>query len=124
MGDNYVMNDGSSYSIIGHDGKERESFHTYSLSGSENRVDFVDVESIASSISRKDLYSQLISRLANGRKKVEEGAFSKNVKKGGKTIECRTSLSNNDDYDYIGLEITLEGDKSYPQAESVGPDDL
>ena len=76
------------------------------------------------SISRKDLYSQLISRLANGRKKVEDGAFSKNVKKGGKTIECRTSLSNNDDYDYIGLEITLEGDKSYPQAESVGPDDL
>ena len=52
MGDNYVMNDGSSYSIIGHDGKERESFHTYSLSGSENRVDFVDVESIASSICK------------------------------------------------------------------------
>ena len=58
------------------------------------------------SISVKDLYKQLVSKLSNGRKKVDEGVFSKNVKLGGKTVECRTSLqqSGND----IKLEILFQ----------------
>lgn len=58
-----------------------------------------------SSISRKDLYNQLAGSLADGRTKLAEGTFTKNIKLGGKTVECRTSLTNNDGYDYIGLEI-------------------
>ncbi len=54
-----------------------------------------------SSISRKDIYNLLVSNLANGRKKVEEGVFTKNIKAGGKTVKCRTSLSSNEGDNHI-----------------------
>lgn len=50
MGDHYVMKDGSSYSIVGSDGKEIESFYTYSTGAGEVYVEFVDVEALTNAI--------------------------------------------------------------------------
>lgn len=49
------------------------------------------------SINAKDLYKSLVSKLSNGRKKVNDGTFSKNIKIDGRTVECRTSLNENND---------------------------
>lgn len=57
-------------------------------------------------IDAKELYKQLCQRLAEGRKKISEGKFSKNVKIGGKTVECLTSLTNGEKS--IDFEITFK----------------
>ena len=59
-----------------------------------------------SSVSVKDLYKQLVAKLSNGRKKVDESVFSKNIKLDGKTVECRTSLQQSGDD--INLEILFQ----------------
>ena len=203
MGENYVMGDGSNYTLVNQDGKELESFESYSCGGADSYVEFVDVENIANeafstiekyekgitaaqlakslslsvdnfhydtsigttvdiddnvkftlitryndyvttekthleevndgwftynrtvsdgwvwadttprkvngtietnnSINAKDLYKVLASKLSNGRKKVSDGTFSKNIKINGKTVECRTSLSENNG----GIEVEI-----------------
>ena len=203
MGENYVMGEGSNYTLVNQDGKELESFENYSCGWTDSYVEFVDIENIANklissigeyekgmtaaqlakslslsvdkyhydtsigtmadiddnvtftlttryndyvttekthleevndgwftynrtvsdgwvwtsttprkvngtietnnSINAKDLYKILASKLSNGRKKVSDGTFSKNIKTGGKTVECRTSLSEN----YSGIEVEI-----------------
>ena len=206
MGQNYVMKDGSSFSLIGPDGKEITSFDVCNLS-SDGCVDYVDVEGLAygmasaieeyekaptakqmakslsldidnyhytrcvdflssssngklkaelrawydeymaeekthqekvsdgwftynqtvsdgwqwtnvrpssikgtikltdSSVKLKDLYKALTERVAEGRTKISDGKYSKNVKLDGKTVECQIQMTlNNDDID---LDITF-----------------
>ena len=58
-----------------------------------------------SAISTDDLYQSLCKQLADGRKKISDGTYSKNVKIAGKTLECRTTLTQrNQQIDY---EITF-----------------
>ncbi|MBQ9637344.1 MAG: WG repeat-containing protein [Prevotella sp.] len=60
-------------------------------------------QSTDESISLKTLYSSLLEKIAQGRKKISDNTYSKNIKVGGKNVECKVTLSLNDDN--IGLNI-------------------
>jgi hypothetical protein len=205
MGDNFLMRDGSSFSLIGQDGKEITSFEGVKIRA-DSYAEYVDVESIVNNIMDKienyestktasavakayelsvdgyhyksgishtvdfdgkiggkidiwfesyvseekthtesvndgwftmthtvsdgwqwtdalptrisgmlriqddainaaDIYKLLCRKLADGRKKIDENVYSKNVKIGGKTLECRTTLTEGTGNVY--LEMTF-----------------
>ena len=205
MGDNFLMRDGSFFSLIGQDGKEITSFEVVKLRA-DSYAEYVDVESIVNSILGKiekfeatktasavakeyglsaddyryrsgivrtidfngkirgnidisfesniaeerthtesvndgwfttthtvsdgwhwtgalptrisgmlrihddainvaDIYKSLCRKLSDGRKKIDENVYSKNVKIGGKTLECRTALTEGNDN--VFLEMTF-----------------
>lgn len=56
-----------------------------------------------SSLNLEDFYNALLEKLAEGRSKVSDNVFTKNIDVDGSTIECRTTLEQN--YDNIGIEI-------------------
>ena len=53
----------------------------------------VDLKVNTSGLDKEYIIKAINEKLAQGRKKVSEGVFSKNVKVGGKTLECRTSVT-------------------------------
>lgn len=61
--------------------------------------------SVDESISTADLYNAICNSLANGRKKLGSGTYSKNVKINGATYECRTSITMGSGS--ISLEMTF-----------------
>lgn len=56
------------------------------------------------SIKLDDFYKGLLVKFAEGRTKVSDGVFTKNIKAGGSTVECRTTLEKN----YSNIEVTLD----------------
>lgn len=56
------------------------------------------------SIKLDDFYKGLVAKFAEGRTKVSDGVFTKNIKAGGSTVECRTTVEKN----YSNIEITLD----------------
>ena len=56
-------------------------------------------------IKATELYQSLCRKLADGRTKISDDTYSKNVTIGGKTLECRTSLKES--YNNVNLEITF-----------------
>ena len=56
-------------------------------------------------IGGENVYAELCKKLQQGRTKISDGMFSKNVKVGGKNIESRTAISVNGND--INLEITF-----------------
>lgn len=56
-----------------------------------------------SSINLKDFYNALLEKMSEGRSKVSDNVFTKNIIINGSTYECRTTLEQN--YDNIGIEI-------------------
>ena len=65
-----------------------------------------DVKLSDNSVNIKDIYSALVSKLAEGRKKVSDNVYSKNIKVGGKTVECLTELTNNGDN--LSIAVTFK----------------
>ena len=60
MGNNYILKDGSSWSLMGKDGKEIISFEAYSISA-DVFAEYVDVEGLATSIyNRINEYEQAL----------------------------------------------------------------
>lgn len=58
-----------------------------------------------SSINLKDFYKALLEKMTEGRSKVSDNVFTKNIKVNGSTVECRTTLEQN--YSTIGIEIVF-----------------
>ena len=56
------------------------------------------------SIKLEDFYKGLVAKFAEGRTKVSDGVFTKNIKAGGSTVECRTTVEKN----YSNIEVTLD----------------
>lgn len=63
------------------------------------------VELKESSINLKDFYKALLAKMSEGRTKVSDNVFTKNIKVNGSTIECRTTLEQN--YSNVGIEIVF-----------------
>ena len=61
------------------------------------------VELKESSINLKDFYKALLAKMSEGRTKVSDNVFTKNIKVNGSTVECRTTLEQN--YSNVGVEI-------------------
>lgn len=58
-----------------------------------------------SSINPKDFYKALLEKMTEGRSKVSDNVFTKNIKIDGSTVECRTTLEQN--YSTVGIEIVF-----------------
>ncbi|MDE6003088.1 MAG: WG repeat-containing protein, partial [Prevotella sp.] len=58
-----------------------------------------------SSINLKDFYKALLEKMTEGRSKVSDNIFTKNIKIDGSTVECRTTLEQN--YSTVGIEIVF-----------------
>ena len=56
------------------------------------------------SIKLDDFCKGLVAKFAEGRTKVSDGVFTKNIKADGSTVECRTTVEKN----YSNIEITLD----------------
>jgi hypothetical protein len=54
-------------------------------------------------INLKDFYKALLAKVAEGRTKVSDNVFTKNIQAGGSTVECRITLEQN--YNNIGVSI-------------------
>lgn len=57
------------------------------------------------SINLKDFYRGLLAKFAEGRTKVSDNVFTKNIKVGGSTVECRTKVEQN--YNSVEIDISF-----------------
>lgn len=57
------------------------------------------------SINLKDFYKALLEKMTEGRSKVSDNVFTKNIQIDGSTVECRTTLEQN--YSTIDIEIVF-----------------